>query len=167
MNSPFTYCPHCRSANIEFLHAKQVVCIDCGFGYFHNVATAAGAIIRHQSDILLAVRGRNPARGMLDLPGGFVDPGENLEQALRREIREELGLSVGAMRYLFSFANTYHFENVLYNTTDAIFEIWLEKKPIVHVADDVTAVQWVALQDIQLDTIAFASIRQAIAQLQQ
>ncbi len=127
--SPFRHCPQCCSGEIEFRDNKQLICLNCHFCYFHNVATAVGAVIRHGTEILLAVRGREPARGMLDLPGGFTDPGESLEQALQREMKEELGVEFSNPRYLFSFANTYVYADVVYQTTDAIFEFRLKQKP--------------------------------------
>jgi ADP-ribose pyrophosphatase YjhB (NUDIX family) len=164
--SPFRHCPQCRSGEIEFRDSKQLVCLNCNFCYFHNVATAVGAIIRHGSEILLAVRSREPAQGMLDLPGGFTDPGESLEQALQRELREELGLQLNQPRYLFSFANTYLYAGVLYQTTDIIFEFKVSSKPAVVPADDVAAVRWLELLDVKQEEIAFDSIRRAIGQLQ-
>ncbi len=164
--SPFLHCPQCRSGEIEFRDNKQLICLNCDFCYFHNVATAVGAIIRHGSEILLAIRSREPAQGMLDLPGGFTDPGESLEQALQREIQEELGLQLNHPHYLFSFANTYLYAGVLYQTTDVIFEFKLSTKPTVVPADDVAAVRWLELLDVQQEDIAFESIRRAIGQLQ-
>ena len=42
-----------------------------------------------------------------DFPGGFVDPGECIEDALRRELLEEVGLQVGSMTYLGSWPDEY------------------------------------------------------------
>jgi NADH pyrophosphatase NudC (nudix superfamily) len=167
MTSPFSYCPTCRSANIEFIQQKQFQCRDCGFNYFHNVATAVGAVIRCADQLLFAVRARQPGKGMLDLPGGFTDPGESLEQALRREIQEELGLEIDTAHYLFSFANTYPYHNVVYRSADAIFEVPFREKPSIKPADDVAEVRWIELQAVDLDAIAFESVRNTIRALRQ
>lgn len=45
-----------------------------------------------RGEILLVVRGHDPFRGRLALPGGFVEPGETVETAVRREVEEETGL---------------------------------------------------------------------------
>ena len=61
-----------------------------------------GALIFTQSGrrgpILLVERGKEPLKGYWSLPGGLVEPGEKLEEAVRREIREETGLRVGPVR---------------------------------------------------------------------
>lgn len=165
--APFSYCPACRSADIEFQQHKLVCCSACGFHYFHNVATAVAAVIRCRGEVLFAVRAHAPARGMLDLPGGFADPGESLEQALQREIREELGLAIDSARYLFSCANTYPYKGVVYRTTDALFEIELKHKPVIEPADDVAEIRWLELQRVDVEAIAFDSVRQAVARLLQ
>ncbi len=55
---------------------------------------AVGAIVQHEGALLLVKRDREPARGLWSLPGGRVQPGESLNEAVVREIREETGLEV-------------------------------------------------------------------------
>jgi 8-oxo-dGTP diphosphatase len=55
-----------------------------------------GALIIRRGSILLVERGRQPLKGYWSLPGGLVEPGELLEHALVREVREETGLRVRA-----------------------------------------------------------------------
>jgi 8-oxo-dGTP pyrophosphatase MutT (NUDIX family) len=87
----FRYCPSCASPNIQFQKNRKFFCPDCGFVYYHNTAAATGCIISTGETSVLLVRGTDPARGKLDLPGGFVDPAEGALDGLRRECREELG----------------------------------------------------------------------------
>jgi ADP-ribose pyrophosphatase YjhB (NUDIX family) len=53
-----------------------------------------GAIIFRRNSILLVQRARNPLKGYWSLPGGLIEPGEKIEDALRREVLEETGLIV-------------------------------------------------------------------------
>ena len=84
-----TLCPSCNSGNIKFINNKKYFCNECSFTYFHNVAAAVAVIVECNSKILLVRRNIEPASGKFDLPGGFVDSGENLEQAAKREVNEE------------------------------------------------------------------------------
>jgi ADP-ribose pyrophosphatase YjhB (NUDIX family) len=69
----------------------------------------------------LITRKEAPKRGYLGLPGGFVGHGETLEEALGREIQEELNLAIKDFRYFGSFPNRYDYKRVTYFTIDALF----------------------------------------------
>ncbi|MCU0915991.1 MAG: NUDIX domain-containing protein [Planctomycetes bacterium] len=71
--------------------------------------------------MVVLVRGKEPGKGLWDLPGGFVDPGETAEDALRREVREEIGLEVTALHYQGSWPNIYEYMGVRYRTLDMGF----------------------------------------------
>jgi len=121
------------------------------------------AIIRSQDEVLVAIRGREPGKGMWDFPGGFVDHNESLEQALFRELEEELMLKVGKARYFGSAPNTYQYKSITYKTCDSFFAIELENKPTLKAGDDVAAVRWVNISELDPEKFAFTSARQAIA----
>ena len=61
--------------------------MDCGFVYYLNIGGCGGCVYsKPAGELLLCRRAKEPALGSLDLPGGFVDMGENIEEAPRREI---------------------------------------------------------------------------------
>ena len=61
---------------------------------------AASVAIVRKTDLLLIQRNRPPSEGLWTLPGGRLEPGETAEQCAIREVREELGLELFALRPL-------------------------------------------------------------------
>ena len=59
-----------------------------------RVTLAVGAIVIRDGTLLMVKRGREPAKGLWSIPGGRVEPGEYLADAVKREVREETGLEV-------------------------------------------------------------------------
>jgi len=91
----FKYCPACGSNGFEEQDEKSKRCKRCGFEYYLNPSAAVAAFILNSRGQLLTLRrSKAPAKGTLDLPGGFVDIGENINEALMREVKEETGLDV-------------------------------------------------------------------------
>lgn len=134
--------------------------------YFHNPAAAVCALLRCEDALALVVRGKEPALGKLDLPGGFVDPDEDLEQALMRELQEELALVISAPRYRFSVPNTYRYRDVDYWTVDVMFEIWLPSRVSARPDGlEVTALHWIPIADVDEEMLAFHSVKTAVARL--
>ncbi|HLA79506.1 MAG TPA: NUDIX hydrolase [Vicinamibacteria bacterium] len=66
-------------------------------------SVGVGAVLVHQGGILLVRRGKEPLRGRWTIPGGTVELGETLEDALIREIQEETGLTVRPREPLLVF----------------------------------------------------------------
>lgn len=62
--------------------------------YPNHPLVGVGAVVFRGEEVLLVLRGQEPARGAWSLPGGLVEVGEGLEEALRRELAEETGISV-------------------------------------------------------------------------
>ena len=158
----FKYCPVCGSqSNTEKL-TKFFLCESCGYTLFMNTVAATSAIIEYEDKILFAVRAKNPASGKLDLPGGFVDYAETAEQALERELMEELSITVPEPGYLCSFPNVYPYKNVTYRTVDLFYTARLDHEPVLKPADDVSNVRWINKNSIPFDEIAFSSVRSAL-----
>ena len=82
-------------------------CGRCGFVNYGNPKPCVAVLIIQQGRLLLARRGVEPAKGMWDIPGGFIDGGETAEEAASREMLEETGLEVRVTQYLGSLSDTY------------------------------------------------------------
>ncbi|MCF8038662.1 MAG: NUDIX hydrolase [Desulfohalobiaceae bacterium] len=67
---------------------------------------AVGGVVVHKGRVLLVKRGQEPSLGRWSIPGGRVELGETIEEAVEREIREETGVVVKAGQLV------YHFETI-------------------------------------------------------
>ena len=155
------FCPLCGANALTQPESKQFNCTACGFSLFLNSAAAAGAILTDGDRILFTVRAKEPMRGFLDLPGGFVDHGEGIEDGLRRELREELGIEVGALRYVGSWPNIYPFGGVTYRTCDVIFTASITGLS-PHALDEVSALEWHQRDQLPIERVGFPSLRAAL-----
>ncbi len=166
MTSPknvIKYCPKCGSKEFIFQGEKSFKCSDCGFHFFTNSAAAVAAIIENdQKQIMLTYRAFDPCKGMLDLPGGFVDPNESLEEALKREIQEELNLDITHLKYIASFGNEYVFSGFTVYTTDAGFTCKINNWDQLNINDDVSGIEWIPKDSIPWDKIHTSSIKNII-----
>ncbi len=154
------YCPKCGSEEFDFDGSRSFKCRHCGFHFFINSAAAVAAIIvNDKKEVLLTRRAFEPYKGMLDLPGGFVDPGEQAEEALYREIKEELNLDVVDAKYLVSFPNEYVFSGYTVYTTDLGFLCHVRSFEGMHIQDDISGYEFVAIDEIDYESISSESIK--------
>ncbi len=95
------FCANCGAATAAAQAGWQRDCAACGRRHFPRTDPVAIMLVTHGERVLL---GRSPGwpERMYSLLAGFVEPGETLEAAVRRETLEEAGVRVGAVRYLAS-----------------------------------------------------------------
>lgn len=160
----FAYCPVCGSRHFEENNFKSKKCRDCGFTYYANPCSATAAFIVNDNDEMLVVRrAKEPAKGTLDLPGGFVDMGETVEEGMIREIMEETGLEVKEIRYLFSSPNVYIYSGMGVHTLDMDFLVRVPGGRIpVKAADDAAEALWIPIGDVHPAEFGLTSIRNAV-----
>ena len=167
MNKPielFRYCPRCGQPLLGHAHANLVECDACGLHYFLNAVVAAGAIITDDCGrVLFLRRAKDPGKGQLGLPGGFVNVGETAEEAVRREVREEINLELETLTYLCSHPNPYAYLDIVYPVLDLYFTARPRALDTLTVLEEAEAFYWLAPGEIRLDDIAFPAVRSAIA----
>lgn len=91
---PFRFCPADGTGLSEPRPSGGVTCPLCGRSWYRNPAPAVGAVILEGNKALVTVRAREPEKGRLDLPGGFLEPGDHPADGLVREAQEELGVEL-------------------------------------------------------------------------
>ena len=111
-----------------------------------------------------ATRGKEPEKGTLDLPGGFVDNEETAEEGMVREIKEETGLVIDPekIEYQFSIPNVYRYSGMDIHTLDLFFICHVDENAKVKAADDAANLQWVPLNEVYVERFGLRSIRQAV-----
>lgn len=159
----FNYCPSCGSRHFEASGERSKRCANCGFEYFMNPSAANVAfILNEQGELLVERRAKEPAKGMLDLPGGFTDIGETGEEGVRREVKEETGLTVTSVRYLFNLPNKYHYSGIDIPTLDMFFLCQVADTSVLKAADDAAECMWVSLDEIHTEQFGLRSVRQGL-----
>lgn len=159
----FLYCPKCGSSRFVEHNVKSKKCLDCGFVYYFNPSAAVVAVIENpKGELLVAVRAKDPAKGTLDLPGGFVDMYETAEEAVVREVREETLLKVVSTEYLFSIPNLYVYSGFEVQTVDLFFRCKINNFNDLNANDDVAQLQFVAREKLHPADFGLVSIRKGI-----
>ena len=162
----FKYCPCCGSSDFQIHDARSKHCAHCGFTYYHNASAATVAVIlNNKGELLVARRAFNPAKGTVDLPGGFEDPGESVDEGCLREVKEETGAEAEIVRYLISFPNTYSFSDFDVHTADCFFLCRLTAGQKVAASDDAAELRWIPLCDVRPEDFGLLSIRRGVERL--
>ena len=160
----FEYCPICGARTFVENNEKSKKCTTCGFVYYFNPSSAVACFIRNAAGLLMVVRrGKEPAKGTLDLPGGFVDMYENAEEAARREVKEETGLELKTCRYLFSLPNIYLYSGFQVHTLDMFFECEADTFEGAKAEDDAAEILVLSPEDINPEQFGLQSIKEAVA----
>ncbi|MCT4624455.1 MAG: NUDIX hydrolase [Schleiferiaceae bacterium] len=106
------YCSHCGSDQLIQKIPKtetevRTVCQNCETVHYINPNMVVGCIVENKGQILLAKRGIEPRKGFWNLPCGFLEMNENVEDGAIREVYEETGLKVSISR-LHTLYNVVH-----------------------------------------------------------
>ena len=95
------FCSRCGGPTERHHRHQAMACTECGHMHFARVSPAVIVLVERDGKMLL---GRSPGwpEGVYSTLAGFVDPGETLEEAVHREILEEVGITVRDLRYFGS-----------------------------------------------------------------
>ena len=159
----FTYCPKCGSQSFSVNDFRSKKCQSCGFTFYLNAASSVVAVIMNDNDeIIVTRRAFEPQKNTLDLPGGFVEFDESAEDALRREVHEELGIEIKNIEYLFSIPNVYPFGGLDVHTLDLVFLCKQDGDSCIKPDDDVANAKYMKLSELEDSDFGLNSIRIAV-----
>jgi mutator protein MutT len=155
----YEFCPKCGGKlelrQVKTGEPKRLVCTACQFIFFLDPKVAAGAIFSIDGGIVLAKRAIDPGYGKWVFPGGFVDPGETVEQAAIREAREEVHAEVK----LLGLVGVYSYPGVPIVVIVHAAEMVGGK---LQAADECLEVRTFSPKEIPWEDLAFSSIRDAL-----
>lgn len=159
----FNHCPQCGAAPFAMHNEKSKQCASCGFLYYFNSSAATVALIlNEQNELLVCRRAHNPAKGTLDLPGGFIDMYETAEEGVAREVLEETGLQVEEAIYQFSLPNLYPYSGFMVHTLDLFFLCKVADITPLKAMDDIDQSFFVPLASIQPADFGLGSIQKGV-----
>jgi len=159
---PFKFCPQCgtglETRKIE--GEQRLFCPQCSFIFYQNPKPTASALITSADRVLLVRRAIDPQKGCWDLPGGFLEVDEHPEQALRREIKEELDISIEVMGFLGIYMDRYDYDEAGGHTLNIYYHARIaagEPRP----ASDIDQWGWFASDEIP-SNMAFTNNKEAL-----
>lgn len=93
------FCGRCGAGTAEVPGERAMRCVDCGLLAFPRLAPAVITLVTRDDGRALLARNASFPIPMFSCLAGFVEPGETLEQAVAREVKEEVGIDVRRIRY--------------------------------------------------------------------
>ena len=163
IESAFRFCPGCGKQNPS-IGQIPFSCDACQMSNFFGPVAAVGALVTNENDELFLVRrARDPGKGQWGLPGGFVDRGESVEEALAREVYEETQMKVTSVNLLTTRPNEYKYKGVISPVIDLFYCCDVESRDQIKLAEDeLDHFVWVRPTAEHLENMAFISNRIAI-----
>lgn len=161
----FKYCFHCK-ALFQIKGENLLVCPKCDLHYYINPKPVNAVLLFNENrELLLVRRAFDPFKGMWDVPGGFVEINETLEESVYRELKEELGIVPKKLSYHHSSTDTYLYKGTMYYTLGFVFTGEISSSMSIKVQDDVTEYKFIKVGEVPLEEIGFSAVREAIGEL--
>ncbi len=149
------YCSECGHNVLDYRipqgdHTPRYVCMNCETIHYQNPNMVVGCLITYKQKILLARRGIEPRKGYWNLPCGYLENEETVEQGAKREVHEETGalVELGPLHTVYNLPHA-----------NQVYLIFLAEMndPYYHTTPESTEIGFFAPEDIPWDELAFSS----------
>lgn len=127
--------------------------MNCEICAFDNPKATVSAVIWHRGRILIVKRNIEPFKDKWGLPGGFLQRGETPEQALEREVQEELGCEVWNPYYFGGFPGLYEWKGMVFPIIAFTYECLIRGE--VKLSDENSSYQWVVPEEARAIGMCF------------
>lgn len=154
----YKYCSICGEKLIK--KNDHLACSECDFVNYQNPRPTVTGLILYKNKLLLTKRAGAPFKNWWDLPGGFMEKGENAEEALVREIKEETSLKISIQKMFGTYPGTYPSDFDPFDIVSIVY-VATSKKGELQALDDVSESKWFSKAEIP-SKIAFDSNQEII-----
>lgn len=149
------YCSNCgRAVNRCLITAggrERYLCQNCGMTHYRNPRVVVRCIVQIGDKFLMCQRANEPARGQWEVPSGFLECGESLEQGAKRETYEETGVIVDPQQLaLYSLVSLPDIEQVAIS-----FHITLLEEPQLRCGSECLDVAFKSEREITREQLAW------------
>ncbi len=159
----------CRRCGEKLTHLQKHVyqCKNEHIIFANPTPANAIVIINDKNEVLVSVRKIDPHKGSLDLPGGFIDEAETIEESVHRELEEELGITkqdYTELRYMTSVLDDYEYKGETVSVISFVFTTRLLASANPVPSDDIADIKFIPIKDIdfELEPFAFNSTKTAL-----
>jgi len=155
----YKFCPQCGGRLEKRLlkprEPQRLVCSACGFVFYLDPKLSVIAVIPMEQGVVMVRRAINPGYGLWVVPGGFVDMGEVVEEAVVRETQEETYLTVRPLRLLNIYSYPDHRTIIAAYVTEYV-------SGELGAGDETLEARVFGLKEIPWPRIAFSSTKEAL-----
>ncbi len=153
----FKFCPKC-SGKLVPQRENFLKCLNCSFRFYINPLPCNAVVLENnKGEILLVKRKFPPKKDCWDLPGGFIQPNENLEESIKREVKEELNIDISINRFIGIYSDRYLYQNINYPTLCVVVSAKTRKGKLLS-KDDVSQFRFFDKGLVLKQKIAFKGI---------
>ncbi|MCP6726805.1 MAG: GNAT family N-acetyltransferase [Patescibacteria group bacterium] len=134
---------------------------NCEICAFRNPKAVISAIILKDNKLLVFKRAEDPLKGHWDIPGGFMDEGESLEEATRREIKEETGIDAKEVTFIKTFPGITEWEGNDFPVLNFFYLVDIGDQEI-QLNDENSEFDWISLAEVNPENIAFEANQRCV-----